>query len=162
FSFLCRYSFLFLIPRPPSVTLFPYTTLFRSCLAWLGSLGLGGRGPAVAGTPHPKPASQPSQQHTHQCIRVCLFVVVSHIYIIYAPHHTDRQTDRHRSIDRSLSILSLSLSLSLYIFLFLVACTLSHHHHTTRAVRVYVCVCIWLPFEQCFRRPDNRPHNDMI
>jgi hypothetical protein len=116
----------------------------------------------VAGTPHPKPASQPSQQHTHQCIRVCLFVVVSHIYIIYAPHHTDRQTDRHRSIDRSLSILSLSLSLSLYIVLVLVACTLSHHHHTTRAVRVYVCVCIWLPFEQCFRHPDNRPHNDII
>jgi len=114
----------------------------------------------VAGTPHPKPASQPSQQHTHQCIRVCLFVVVSHIYIIYAPHHTDRQTDRHRSIDRSLSILSLSLSL--YIVLVLVACTLSHHHHTTRAVRVYVCVCIWLPFEQCFRHPDNRPHNDII
>jgi hypothetical protein len=66
---------------------------------------------------------------------------------------TDRDIDRH-----------LSLSLSLYIVLVLVACTLSHHHHhhTTRAVRVYVCVCvcIWLPFEQCFRRPDNRPHND--
>src|SRR5690606_40990665 len=103
FSFLCRYSFLFLIPRPPSVTLFPYTTLFRSCLAWLGSLGLGGRGPAVAGTPHPKPASQPSQQHTHQCIRVCLFVVVSHIYIIYrSEEHTSELQSRENLVCRLL------------------------------------------------------------
>ena len=127
------------------------------CVAcWLGSWF--GRGPpAVAGTPPPQASKPASQQHTHQCIRVCLFVCCfTYIYIyiyIYAPHHTDRQT----SIDVCL------FSLSLYIVLVLVACTLSHHHHhhhTTRAVRVYVCVCIWLPFEQCFRRPDNRPHND--
>jgi hypothetical protein len=118
----------------------------------------------VAGTAPPPPpppqASKPvSQQHTPMYSR--LFVFHIYIYICSTSH---RQTDRHRSIDRSLSILSLSLSL--YIVLVLVACTLSHHHHhhTTRAVRVYVrvCVCIWLPFEQCFRRPDNRPHNDII
>jgi hypothetical protein len=110
----------------------------------------------VAGTaPPPPPPPQASKPATHT--NVFAFVCVSHIYIyiyIYAPHHTD--------IDRSISVYSLSL----YIVLVLVACTLSHHHHhhTTRAVRVYVrvCVCIWLPFEQCFRRPDNRPHNDII
>lgn len=127
-------------------------------LAWLSWFGREGAGGGRYPTPQASPASPAS--NTHQCIRVCLLLLF-HIYIyIYAPHHTDRQTDRHRSIDRSLSILSLSLSL--YIVLVLVACTLSHHHHTTRAVRVYVCVCIWLPFEQCFRHPDNRPHNDII
>ena len=94
----------------------------------------------MAGTPHPKPASQPSQQHTHQCIRVCLFVVVSHIYIIYAPHHTDRQTDRHRSIDRSLSILSLSLSLSIHSLGSCCLHTLTPPPHDSRRARVCVCV----------------------
>jgi hypothetical protein len=129
-------------------------------LAWLSWFGREGAGGGRYPTPQASPASPAS--NTHQCIRVCLLLLF-HIYIyIYAPHHTDRQTDRHRSIDRSISVCSLSLSLSLYIVLVLVACTLSHHHHTTRAVRVYVCVCIWLPFEQCFRHPDNRPHNDII
>jgi cytochrome bd-type quinol oxidase subunit 1 len=104
------------------------------CLAWLGSWF--GRGPpAVAGTPPPQASKPASQQHTHQCIRVCLFVCCfTYIYIyIYMLHIT--QTDRHRSMS------VYSLSLSLYIVLVLVACTLSHHHHhTTRAVRVYVCV----------------------
>ena len=128
---------------------------FSVCVAWLGLALLvwegGGRRWPVPHTPS-QPASPASNTHTNVFAFVCLLLF--HIYILYMLHIT--QTDRHRSI---------SLSLSLYIVLVLVACTLSHHHHhTTRAVRVYVCVCmcIWLPFEQCFRRPDNRPHNDMI
>jgi len=99
------------------------------------------------------PTSQPAT-HTNVFAFVCCCFTYIYIYICSTSH-----TDRHRSISVCL------YSLSLYIVLVLVACTLSHHHHhhhTTRAVRVYacvcVCVCIWLPFEQCFRRPDNRPH----
>lgn len=68
-------------------------------------------------------------------------------------HITDRQTDR----DRSISVYSLSLSLSLHS---LGSCCLHTLAPTTTRLAscVCVCVCIWLPFEQCFRRPDNRPH----
>jgi hypothetical protein len=133
------------------------------CVAWLGLALLvwegGGRRWPVPHTPS-QPANPASNTHTNVFAFVCLLLF--HIYILYMLHitQTDRQTDIDRSID--LCLFSLSLSLSLYIVLVLVACTLSHHHHTTRAVRVYVCVCIWLPFEQCFRHPDNRPHNDII
>ena len=128
-------------------------------LAWLSWFGREGAGGGRYPTPQ---ASQPAQPATHTPMYSRLFVCCCFTYIYYICSTSHRQTDRQTSIDRSISVYSLSLSLSLYIVLVLVACTLSHHHHTTRAVRVYVCVCIWLPFEQCFRHPDNRPHNDII
>ena len=111
-------------------------TLFHLvCVAcWLGF----GRGRPGGGRYPTHPPSQPaSQQHTPMYSRLfVVVVVVSHIYILYMLHITDRQTDRDRSIDLCL----FSLSLSLYIVLVLVACTLSHPPpHDSRRACVYVC-----------------------
>jgi hypothetical protein len=110
-----------------------------------------GRGRPGGGRYPTHQASQPAT-HTNVFAFVCCCFTYIYIYIyIYMLHITDRQTE----IDRSLSILSLSLSLHS-----LGSCCLHTLAPTTTRLAscVCVCVCIWLPFEQCFRRPDNRPH----
>src|SRR5690606_41168154 len=39
-SFLLLLFFFMMLPRPPTSTLFPYTTLFRSCFRWIEQLTL--------------------------------------------------------------------------------------------------------------------------
>jgi len=117
----------------------------------LARFGGGGRGTRVPAAP--LPAQPASQQHTPMYSR--LFVVVSHIYIyIYMLHITHRQT----SIDICLSIFSLSIHSLGSCCLHTLTPPPPPHDSRRACVCVCVCVCIWLPFEQCFRRPDNRPH----
>jgi len=102
---------------------------------------------------------QPNQpaSNTHQCIRVCLLLFHIYIYIyiyIYMLHITHRQT----SIDICLSIFSLSIHSLGSCCLHTLTPPPPPHDSRRACVCVCVCVCIWLPFEQCFRRPDNRPH----
>src|SRR5256885_10483209 len=60
-----------MIRRPPRSTLFPYTTLFRSALAWpLGERHL----EAAGGRPHGGDAESRSEEHTSELQSPCNLV----------------------------------------------------------------------------------------
>src|SRR5215213_11453183 len=56
-SFLFVFFFFLMIRRPPRSTLFPYTTLFRSCAPWASAAGTGGAR---------RPACARSEEHTSE------------------------------------------------------------------------------------------------
>src|SRR5688572_31108158 len=64
--------FFLMIRRPPRSTLFPYTTLFRSCCRWTGSTSGGNRtSPSAASTPSTtrtwrSPSTSRSEEHTSE------------------------------------------------------------------------------------------------
>src|SRR2546426_8151874 len=71
-----------MIRRPPRSTLFPYTTLFRSCGRAVGfsGRGLGGAAGAAGGAPrrrrhhHRRPAGTRSEEHTSELQSPCNLV----------------------------------------------------------------------------------------
>src|SRR2546429_6715712 len=58
--------FFLMIRRPPRSTLFPYTTLFRSCRPRAGARRRGDRARWSVGAPRRKPRARRSEEHTSE------------------------------------------------------------------------------------------------
>src|SRR3712207_8377879 len=96
-----------MIRRPPRSTLFPYTTLFRSGVAWKGGVGPGRRGPPAV--PRPVLRLRPLRQQ---------------LPLLRSEEHTSELQSRQYLVCRLLLEKK-----NTYLFITLFLC---HTHHITR------------------------------